>query len=136
MKISFALKKHDQEPRVELLITCIDKDIEFRLTLGTYKELTKMEEDISSIKSNLDNITHEAKKYFDTKLEEKKLNVQELWEEMSKLQDKEFISFFNSLGDSLRKQLVDHVLAKCNVFSGKGRLISEYLNQDTMTLEL
>ena len=53
------------------------------------------------------------------------MSPQEIWSVLSKIEEEEpFIKRFNSIPEARRREVAEHVLTRCNVFSGKASAFS------------
>lgn len=56
----------------------------------------------------------------------------EIWTLLSKIEDEDlFVNTFNGLEEFKRKEIADHVLTHCNVFSGKASIVSSRYDSDS-----
>jgi hypothetical protein len=105
----------------------------------SYEELLA---EIEAIQRNLEGIKAEAKTYFKGPASEDdseftaETSPEEIWANLSKIQDElDFVERFNSLDDTKRKEVADHVITKCSVFSGRGSVFSTRYNNKTGVME-
>jgi hypothetical protein len=105
----------------------------------SYEELLV---EIEAIQRNLEGIKEEAKTYFKEPASEDDSEItaetspEEIWAILSKIQDElDFVERFNSLDDTRRKEVADHVITQCNVFSGRGSVFSARYNNKTGYME-
>jgi hypothetical protein len=105
----------------------------------SYEELLT---EIEAIQGNLERIIEEAKTYFkgraskDGSLFTSEMSPQEIWTTLSDIQDEsDFVKYFNSLDDTRRKEVADHVISQCSVFSGRGSVFSARYNNKTGYME-
>jgi hypothetical protein len=64
------------------------------------------------------------------------MKAEEVWSILSRIADDNlFAATFNKLDGEKRKQVAEHVLTKCNVFSGKASVFSSRYNDSTVLLE-
>ena len=59
----------------------------------------------------------------------------DIWNALSALKDDEMVGSFNELEPSQRKAVAEHVLTRCNVFSGKGAVFSRRYDAETARME-
>jgi hypothetical protein len=90
----------------------------------------------------LERMIEEAKTYFkgpasrDGSAFTSETSPEETWAILSEIQDElDFVKRFNSLDDTRRKEVADHVITKCNVFSGRGSVFSARYNNTTGYME-
>jgi len=105
----------------------------------SYEELLV---EIEAIQRNLEGLKAEAKTYFKELASEDDSEItaetspEEIWAILSKIQDElDFVARFNSLDDTRRKEVADHVITKCSVFSGRGSVFSSRYNNKTGYME-
>jgi hypothetical protein len=105
----------------------------------SYEELLV---EIEAIQRNLERMIEEAKTYFkgpaskDGSAFTSETSPEETWAILSEIQDElDFVKRFNSLDDTRRKEVADHVITKCNVFSGRGSVFSARYNNKTGYME-
>lgn len=59
-----------------------------------------------------------------------------VWSHLCKVQNEDaFAATFNRLGEPLRRKVAEHILTKCNIFSGKGAVFSARYNNVTGMLD-
>ena len=64
------------------------------------------------------------------------MTEEEIWKVLTDIGDEKlFIDAFNSMDEATRKRVADHVLTRCNIFSGKGSVFSSRYNNDSGLLE-
>ena len=64
------------------------------------------------------------------------MSSEQIWSILSQIDGEDlFIKGFNSLDDSMRRELAEYVLTRCNIFSGKGSIFSERYNSESGFLE-
>jgi hypothetical protein len=64
------------------------------------------------------------------------MKAEEIWGILSRIADNNvFATTFNKLDEGKRKEVAEHVLTRCNVFSGKASVFSSRYNDSTMLLE-
>ena len=105
----------------------------------SYEELLV---EIEAIQRNLERMIEEAKTNFkgptpkDGSEFMTETSTEETWTILSGIQDEsDFVKRFNRLDDTRRKEVADHVITKCNVFSGRGSVFSARYNNGTGYME-
>jgi hypothetical protein len=105
----------------------------------SYKAL---ENEIQNITKGLEQILAEARRIFQKPDAgemfgiEPHMKAEEVWSILSGIADDNvFAATFNKLDEEKRKQVAEHVLTKCNVFSGKASVFSSRYNDSTVLLE-
>jgi hypothetical protein len=98
--------------------------------------------EVGEIKRNLECVLEEAKTYFKGPAPkgdsgfEPETSAEEIWLILAGIKDEsDFVKRFNSLDDTRRKEVADHVITKCNVFSGRGSVFSARYNNGTGYME-
>jgi hypothetical protein len=100
------------------------------------------EVEIQNLTKGLEQILAEARRLFEKPEPgqmfgiEPHMKAEEVWSILSRIADDSlFVAVFNKLDEAKRKEVADHVLTKCNVFSGKASLFSSRYNDGTVLLE-
>lgn len=113
-----------------------------RMTLGNQESLCPLTPpsqsfkalaaDAASLKRNLDNLLDRAKSLFEGAVLGEELglrpdmNAAEIWSRLSATADDDtFMRGFNGLEEGKRREVAEHVLTKCNIFSGRAAFFSE-----------
>ena len=98
--------------------------------------------EVEAIQRNLERILVEAKTHFKGPAPKKgfefgpETSAEEIWSILSGIQEESvFVKRFNSLDDTKRKEVAEHVLTKCNIFSGRGSVFSARYNTGTGYME-
>jgi len=98
--------------------------------------------EVGKIKRNLECVLGEAKTHFKGSAPkgdsgfEPEMSTEEIWLILAGIKDEsDFVKRFNSLDDTRRKEVADHVITKCNVFSGRGSVFSARYNNGTGHME-
>lgn len=98
--------------------------------------------EVGEIKRNLECVLEEAKTHFKGPAPkgdsgfEPETSVDEIWQTLAGITDESiFVERFNSLDDTRRKEVADHVITKCSVFSGRGSVFSARYNNGTGYME-
>lgn len=67
---------------------------------------------------------------------ESHMAASEIWAILSAIAPEDvFVMTFNALGDAKRREIAEHVLTKCNVFSGKASVFSSRYSESTALME-
>ena len=97
-----------------------------------------LEIEVQAIKNGLDSLLAEAKGVLGEVPAEEGLDLrsdmaaEEIWSILSGLSDEDlFIKSFNSLDEDKRREVAEHVLTQCNIFSGKASIFSARYNNET-----
>ena len=98
--------------------------------------------EVGKIKRNLECVLEEAKMHFKGPASKgdsgfgPETSTEETWLILAGIKDEsDFVKRFNSLDDTRRKEVADHVITKCNVFSGRGSVFSARYNNGTGYME-
>lgn len=101
-----------------------------------------LESEVQAIRQNLENVLKEARRTFESASKSERLGLRpemtagEIWTILSAILDeKEFIRAFNALEEGKRKEVAEHVLAHCNVFSGKAAIFSSRYDGQSAFME-
>ena len=101
-----------------------------------------LESEIQDIRQNLDDLLREARKVFEgsSKMDSlglrPEMKADEIWTILSAvLEEREFIQAFNALEQGKRKEIAEHVLTHCNVFSGKAAVFSSRYDDKSALME-
>jgi hypothetical protein len=98
----------------------------------------KLELELGGIRKNLESLLNRAKETFQRSEKQADLGLdpsmppQEIWPLLSGLADeKAFVDAFNSLEEEKRREVAEHVLTQCNIFSGKAAVFSARYDEKT-----
>jgi len=102
-----------------------------------------LESEVQVIRQNLEDALKEARRLFEGSSKTDQLGLrpdmkpQEIWSILSGVsEEKDFILAFNALEEGKRKEVAEHVLSHCNVFSGKAAVFSSrYDDQSALLTE-
>lgn len=101
-----------------------------------------LESEVQAIRQNLENVLKEARKTFESASKRDRLGLRpemtagEIWTILSAIADeKEFVRAFNTLEEGKRKEVAEHVLTHCNVFSGKAAVFSSRYDGQSAFME-
>ena len=90
-----------------------------------------LESDVQGIRQNIEDVLKEARDVFEGSSRKDNLglrpdmNAGEIWSILSAILDEgDFIQAFNALEEGKRKEVAEHVLTHCNVFSGRAAVFS------------
>jgi len=90
-----------------------------------------LESEVQAIRRNLEEVLKEAREIFEGSLKKDPLGLRpdmtpgQVWNILSAVpEENDFIRAFNALGEGRRKEVAEHVLTHCNVFSGKAAVFS------------
>jgi hypothetical protein len=101
-----------------------------------------LEAEVQTIRQNLEDILKEGRKVFENTLNGDSLGLKpdmtagEIWAVLSAILDEgDFIKAFNALEAEKRKEVAEHVLTHCNVFSGKAAVFSSRYDDQSTVME-
>lgn len=101
-----------------------------------------LESEVQAIRQNLENVLKEARKAFESASKRDPLGLRpdmtagEIWAILSAiLDDEDFVQAFNGLEEGKRREVAEHVLTHCNVFSGKAAVFSSRYNDTSAFME-
>ncbi len=101
-----------------------------------------LESEVQAIRENLENVLKEAREVFEGASKKEKLGLrpdmkaEEIWTILSAILDEgEFVQSFNALEQGKRKEVAEHVLSHCNVFSGKAAVFSTRYDDNSARME-
>jgi hypothetical protein len=101
-----------------------------------------LEIEVQAIKNTLDRILSRAKELFRDSPDQQSLDIksdmesQEIWSILSDIADEKLLIIsFNHMDEVKRREVAEHVLTKCNVFSGRGAFFSERYDSESGLLE-
>ena len=101
-----------------------------------------LESEVQAIRQNLEDVLKEARKTFESASKRDRLGLRpemtagEIWTILSAILDeKEFVLAFNTLEEGKRKEVAEHVLTHCNVFSGKAAVFSSRYDGQSAFME-
>jgi len=116
-------------------------DVNFPVIPACYTEQELINE-VESIYKNLNKIVEEAKERMKKISSGGKITITsdmkpvEIWDALEEFLDEElFVEQFNLLEEDIRETVAEHVLTRCNVFSGKGAVFSKRYNERTKYIE-
>jgi tRNA(Met) C34 N-acetyltransferase TmcA len=118
-----------------------DKKIPCRVTKSceSYEELSL---EVKAIQHDLERILQEAKGFFGNQVLAEvsevtsDMSAEEIWSVLSQIESEDQIKeHFNGLDENKRKEVAEHVLTHCNVFSGTGAFFSRCYNSSSGFIE-
>ena len=107
------------------------------------KSYPALEAEVRTIRQNLEDALKEERRLFEGSSKTDRLGLrpdmkpQEIWRILSGVsEEKDFVQAFNALEEGKRKEVAEHVLSHCNVFSGKAAVFSSrYDDQSALLTE-
>ena len=97
-----------------------------------------LEIEVQAIKNSLDSLLAEAKELLGKDTSEKGLDLrsdmeaEEIWSILSGVSEEDlFIKSFNTLDEVKRREVAEHVLTQCNIFSGMAAVFSSRFDNET-----
>jgi len=101
-----------------------------------------LESEVQAIRQNLEEVLKEAKQVFEGSSKKDNLGLRpemkagEIWNILAAILDEgDFIQAFNALEEGKRKEVAEHVLTHCNVFSGKAAVFSSHYDDKSSLME-
>jgi len=101
-----------------------------------------LESDVQGIRQNIEDVLKEARDVFEGSARKDNLglrpdmNAGEIWSILSAILDEgDFIQAFNALEEGKRKEVAEHVLTHCNVFSGRAAVFSSRYDDKSALME-
>ena len=108
----------------------------------TCESFDMFESEVRDLKAHLDRVLDQGKAFFRASRLQGKLDIRsdmppdEIWTILSQTEDESlFVEGFNCLEESKRKEVAEHVLTKCNVFSGKASVFSSRYSDESSFME-
>ncbi len=97
-----------------------------------------LETEVQAIKNSLDRLLAEAKELLMEPTSEDGLDLrsdmepEEIWSILAGISDEKlFVKGFNNLDEAKRREVAEHVLTQCNIFSGKASVFSSRYDNET-----
>ena len=101
-----------------------------------------LEIEVQAIKNSLDSLLAKAKELLGEPTAGAGLDLrsdmepEEIWSILSGVSDEDlFIKSFNNLEEVKRREVAEHVLTQCNIFSGKASIFSSRYDNETGLME-
>ena len=101
-----------------------------------------LEIEVQAIKDSLDSLLAKAKEIFREPATEEGLDLrsdmepEQIWALLSDISDEGiYVKSFNGLEEDKRREVAEHVLTRCNIFTGKASVFSSRYNNETGLLE-
>ena len=98
--------------------------------------------EVQTVLNNLDEIMNQSKELFRRAADQDRLGLkpdmkpEEIWDILSGINDEsEFAGSFNSLNETKRREVAEHVLTRCNIFAGKAAIFSSRYNEATALMD-
>jgi len=102
-----------------------------------------LESEVQAIRHDLEDVLKEARKAFESASKRDNLGLKpdmtagEIWPILSAILDEgDFVEAFNALEQGKRKEVAEHVLTHCNVFSGKAAVFSSRYDDQSALLTM
>ncbi|GEM_PF-708181 len=116
-----------------------DGAVEFSLT-PMFENYSDFRKGVDKLKGELEDLCLEAEMLFSGGEAQEdisgEMSGREIWEKLSQIGDEEeFARQFNLLGEDKRREVAEHVLTQCNIFSGKASIFSARYNSKSLLLE-
>ena len=108
----------------------------------TYDSYEALEAEIGRLKKGLEDIRMEARSVLSGSEKQSDLKIdpdmepEKIWAILSGLkEDDRFMEHFNQMEESTRREVAEHVLTHCNIFSGKAAFFSSRYDVETSTIK-
>jgi len=109
---------------------------------GSFESGEHLEKEAEILRDDLDRALDRARKALGREQEGSESDLtsagspEELWQRLTAIQDDgEFVERFNGLDEGKRREVAEHVLTACNVFSGRPALFSSRYDADSALLK-
>jgi hypothetical protein len=106
------------------------------------QSLQEMTAEIEAMKEGLDRALKEAKTYLEGPSLEglpaitPEMSPEAIWSVLDRIEEEDlFMEAFNGLEDVTRKAVAEHVLTRCNIFSGKAAFFSARYDSESGRME-
>ena len=107
----------------------------------SFEGTERLEKEVEMLREDLDRVLDRARKALGTEPGVSKPDLagagspEELWQRLTALAgDDEFVKRFNELDEETRREVAEHVLTACNVFSGRPAFFSSRYDTATALL--
>jgi hypothetical protein len=101
-----------------------------------------LESEVQGIRQNIEDVLKEARDVFEGSSRKDNLGLrpdmkaEKIWSILSTILDEgDFIQAFNALEEGKRKEVAEHVLTHCNVFSSKAAVFSSRYDEKSALME-
>jgi hypothetical protein len=98
--------------------------------------------EVQTVLNNLEEIMNQCRELFRRSTEQAELGLKpdmrprEIWEILNEIEDEnKFAGSFNSLDETKRREVAEHVLTRCNIFAGKAAIFSSRYNEATALMD-
>jgi len=132
-------KKPEVRVGIRLRLSSFETTCFLTPSCSSYRAL---ESEVQGIRQNLEAVLKEAREVFEGASKKDKLGLKpdmragEIWAILSAILDEgDFVESFNALELGKRKEVAEHVLTHCNVFSGKAAVFSSRYDDKSARLE-
>ena len=107
-----------------------------KLRISKYlTEINSAKKELEQIKKELDEAFEIFKQELEQKQKREVSTPEDIWKEMSSMDEEQMCTFFNALNADTRKQVADFVFSHVNMFSGPGPIFAELYNPETGLME-
>lgn len=101
-----------------------------------------IQEEVGRLKTDLDDLLEQAEKIFRGDSSNGglgltvEMNAEQIWGILEKVADDHaFVQGFNELEETRRREVAEHVLTRCNIFSGRASFFSARFNEASGLME-
>jgi len=129
------------ECRIGLDIRLAGSEIDCPVS-GPCRSVKEMERDVDALKRELDQLVGEAGIFFGKTGPAggpefpPHMTAEEIWAVLSGMSDDEgFAASFNGLEEDRRRAVAEHVLTRCNIFSGRASVFSARFDSETALIQ-
>ncbi|MGD8388769.1 MAG: hypothetical protein PVG49_16600 [Desulfobacteraceae bacterium] len=134
--------ERDKAPSIRLGIRCAVGGQETVCPVsGAFESAERLEMEAEILREDLDQALDRARKAMGQAKEGSETDLtgagspEELWQRLAAVSDDgEFAERFNGLDEETRREVAEHVLTACNVFSGRPALFSSRYDADSALL--
>ena len=134
--------EHDKSPSIRLGIRCAVGGQETVCPVsGSFDSAERLQMEAEILREDLDQALDRARKAMGQAKEDSETDLtgagspEELWQRLTAISgDGEFTERFNGLDEETRREVAEHVLTACNVFSGRPALFSSRYDADSALL--
>ena len=134
-------KTRPTEVRLGVRLRIADQDSICPVT-GTFHHYNMLEKWVIHLKNHLDDILTRARQVLEVLPETNDFEItddmdpEQIWSVLSGIKDEAtFISRFNHINEGQRRGVAEHVLTKCNIFTGKAALFSSQYDNESGLLK-
>ncbi|HDL90320.1 MAG TPA: hypothetical protein ENG14_05395 [Thermodesulforhabdus norvegica] len=102
--------------------------------ISSVESLDDFEKELTALRSELDKMLNKAKSLFEAMSSGKPLDPQEIWNIMKQMSLPDMRDYFNSLDESVRREVANFIFSTVNMFSGAGPMFATFYDPETALL--